>query len=107
MTTTISQEQDKEQILSILRDNIPFLAAEYGVKRIGLFGSFAEDAGRSDSDIDLVVEFETPLGFKFMQLIEYLESLLGRRVDLLTPAGIAGIRIERVARNIVESVIYA
>lgn len=97
---------DKEQILATLRDESAYLAAEYGVTRIGLFGSFAKGTGGDGSDIDLVVELEKPLGFRFMQLIEYLEKLLGREVDVLTPAGIEGIRVERVARDITENIVY-
>ena len=98
--------QQREEILQALRDSFPYLAAEYSVKRIGLFGSFARGTGGQDSDIDIVVEFERPVGFKFVQLVEYLESLLGRDVDLLTPAGIEGIRVEGVAREINSSVVY-
>jgi hypothetical protein len=96
----------RERVLELLRAEYPFLAAEFGVRKIGLFGSFAK--GRSDetSDIDMVVEFDRPIGFRFIELVEYLENLLGRKVDVLTPQGIQGIRIERVAKSIVESIVY-
>ena len=96
----------REEITQILRENRLYLASEYGVKRIGLFGSYAKDVPTERSDIDLVVEFDRPIGFRFAELAEYLESLLGRKVDLLTPAGIKGIRIERIASSIEESIVY-
>jgi predicted nucleotidyltransferase len=96
----------KEAITKVLRESYPYLAAEYGVKRIGLSGSYAKDIPTEASDIDLVVEFERPPGFKFIELSEYLEQLLGRRVDILTPAGIQGIRIPHIAQNIGESIVY-
>jgi predicted nucleotidyltransferase len=96
----------KESITRVLREKYPHLAAEYGVKRIGLFGSYAKDIPTEASDIDLVVEFERPLGFKFIELSEYLEQLLGQKVDILTPAGIQGIRIPHIAQNIGESIVY-
>jgi len=96
----------KGEITRILRENLPYLAAEYGVKRIGLFGSYATGTPSEASDVDLVVEFERPIGFRFMQLGEHLETLLGRRVDMLTPAGIRAIRVERIARSIEESIVY-
>jgi predicted nucleotidyltransferase len=96
----------KEGIIKVLRENYPYLAAEYGVKRIGLFGSYAHDTPTEASDIDLVVEFERPLGFKFIELSEYLEQLLGQEVDILTPAGIQGIRIDRIAQSIEGNVVY-
>ncbi len=59
----------------------------FGVKRLGLFGSFANDiAIHTKSDIDFLVEFEQ--GKKtydnFMELSFYLEELLGRKVELVT-----------------------
>jgi predicted nucleotidyltransferase len=71
-----------------------------------LFGSYAKDIPTEASDIDLVVEFEWPLGFKFIELSEYLERLLGQEVDILTPAGIQGIRIDHIAQSIEENIVY-
>ena len=96
----------REAITKILRENYPYLAAEYGVKRIGLFGSYAKDSPTETSDVDIVVEFDRPIGFRFAVFAEYLENLLGKRVDILTPAGIQGIRIRRLARDIEESMVY-
>jgi predicted nucleotidyltransferase len=64
------------------------------VKRIGLFGSYAKDVPTETSDVDIVVGFDRPIGFRSAEFTEYLESLLGKSVDLPTPAGIQGIRIE-------------
>jgi predicted nucleotidyltransferase len=71
-----------------------------------LFGSYLKGQPDETSDIDIIVEFERPIGFRFFELADYLEDLLGRRVDVLTPAGIQNIRIKRVAKNITESVVY-
>jgi predicted nucleotidyltransferase len=97
---------NREKILALLRQHYPYLAAKYGVKRIGLFGSYAQGQPHEESDIDLVVEFERPIGLRFVELAEYLEHLLGRRVDLVTPAGIRGIRIPWVAAEIERNIIY-
>lgn len=95
-----------EEISQLLRENYPYLATEYGVKRIGLFGSYAKEQADEESDVDVVVEFERPIGLKFVELAEHLERLLGRKVDVLTPAGIQGIRIPRVAKDITGSIVY-
>ena len=95
----------KDQVRELLREKYPYLAAEYGVKRIGIFGSYAKGVPDETSDVDIVVEFERPIGFKFVELVEYLEHLLGTRVDVLTPAGLQGIRVSRVAQDIVESIV--
>jgi predicted nucleotidyltransferase len=96
----------KEKIIELLRQNQPNLFAQYGVKRIGLFGSYAKGQPDETSDIDIVVEFERPIGLRFMEFARYLEHLLDRKVDVLTPAGIQGIRIGHIARDIAESVLY-
>lgn len=96
----------RERITEILREKHPYLVSEYGVKRIGIFGSFARGTPTEASDVDIVVEFERPIGFKFIEFSEYLESLLGRDVDVLTHAGIQGIRVDRIARSIEESIVY-
>lgn len=96
----------REKIVEILRESYPYLAVEFGVKRMGLFGSYVKGLATEASDVDVFVEFERPTGFKFVELAEYLESLLGRKVDVLTPAGIQGIRIKRVAQDIADSIVY-
>ncbi len=96
----------KEKIIEILRENFPYLAAEYCVKKMGLFGSYSKGQTDETSDVDIVVEFELPIGFRFVDFAECLERMLGRKVDILTPAGIQGIRISQVAKDIAESIVY-
>jgi predicted nucleotidyltransferase len=96
----------KDQILALLKQNLAYLSTEYGVKRIGVFGSYTRGRPTDESDVDIVVEFERPIGFRFVEFAEYLERLLDREVDVLTPAGIQGIRIAHVGRDIAESIEY-
>lgn len=96
----------REKITQRLRERYPYLAAEFGVRRLGLFGSFARGTADEASDVDVVVEFQRPIGLRFVELVDYLEQLLGRKVDVLTPAGVQAIRVKDVARQISESVIY-
>ena len=96
----------REKITDILLEKYPYLASEYGVKRIGLFGSYAKGTPTEASDIDIVVEFKNPIGFRFIEFTEYLEDLFGKRVDVLTDAGIEGIRIARIAKDIEGSIVY-
>ena len=92
--------------IEILKENYDSLRDLFGVKRIGLFGSFADGTAREDSDIDILVEFAKADFDNFMNLVFYLEKLFGRKVDILTPEGIRSIRIKRVAENIKRSVRY-
>ena len=96
----------REKVIEILRRELPHLASRYGVKRIGLLGSFAKEIQKDDSDIDIVVEFEKPIGLKFVEFAECLEKVLDKKTDILTPDGIKGIRIKKIARDIERSVIY-
>ena len=63
----------------------------YGVKGLSLFGSAVRGEMRPESDIDIMVEFEPGVRIgliKFESLVEELESLAGRRVDLVTKRGL-------------------
>ncbi len=97
---------DREELVRLIRECYTYLAAEYGVKRIGIFGSYARGEPEEVSDVDLVVEFERWIGFRFVELVEYLDNLLGREVDVLTPTGIRGIRLPWVTEEIEQSIIY-
>ncbi len=66
----------KEKITNILSEKSEYLAEAYGVKKIGLFGSYAKGTYTEASDIDIIFEFETPLGFKFMDLLIILRNSL-------------------------------
>ena len=97
---------NRDEIIQRLHNEQPYLTDEFGVSKIGLFGSFAKGQADQTSDIDMVVEFDRPIGFRFLELVEYLETVLGRKVDVLTPAGIANIRIAKVAQSITDSLVY-
>ena len=96
----------KKEIIAILRRELPHLKTIFGVKRIGIFGSYSKGVQKEDSDVDLIVEFERPIGLKFFELSEYIENLLGKKVDILTPAGIKTIRVKKVAEDIKKSIEY-
>lgn len=96
----------KEDIIHILLKEFPTLKANYHVKRIGLFGSYVEDKADTESDIDLIIEFEKPIGLKFIELCDYLETIFNRRVDILTPEGLESIRVKEIYNSIVKNAIY-
>jgi predicted nucleotidyltransferase len=100
------RKPDLKEVLESLRRAMPELASRYGVKRLALFGSFVHGEQRGGSDLDVVVELKRPLGLEFVDLAERLEQLVGRRVDLLTPAGIRSIRVPAVRKRIEESLVY-
>jgi len=95
-----------EEVFDKLRKELSFLKREYKIKKIGVFGSFAKGKPQVESDLDIIIEFETPIGLAFMDLADYLEKLFNRKVDILTPEGIRSIRVEKIAQEINKSVVY-
>ena len=91
----------KSQLLDALRADAAGILA-FGVARLGLFGSFARDAAGPRSDVDLLVEFTA--GQKSLKnlvgLSRHLEALLGRKVELVTPASLNTF----IGRHIVQEV---
>jgi uncharacterized protein len=89
--------EDIRRRLSERQDDL----ARLGVTALRLFGSYARDEARADSDIDLVVAFGRQASFdEFMDLKFLLEDAMGRPVDLITEAAVRPqlkLRIEREA----------
>jgi predicted nucleotidyltransferase len=74
----------KNDILIKLKELKPTLNKEFSVKKIGLFGSFSDNSNDKNSDIDLLVELEKPIGWKILSLEIYLEKIFNRKIDLVT-----------------------
>jgi predicted nucleotidyltransferase len=66
----------------------PELSKRFFVSKIGLFGSVTRGDFSAQNDIDLVVDFDKPVGIEFVDLADFLEEQLQRRVDLLSLKGI-------------------
>ncbi len=84
------------------------LCRRYGVKELSLFGSAARGEMHPDSDVDLLVEFEPNhrIGLiQFERLVEELQELAGRKVDLVTKRGLKPWARESVLKD--AKVIYA
>ena len=74
----------KTEIINKLNELKPMLQKDYSVKRIGLFGSFSDNTFNEESDIDLLVELEKPIGWKIFSLEIFLEEIFNRKIDLVT-----------------------
>ena len=71
--------------LNTIKSHVPELKSRFGVKKIGVFGSFSRGEQNETSDVDVLVGFEKPVDiFTFLELKEYLESILRTKVDLVT-----------------------
>jgi predicted nucleotidyltransferase len=96
----------KDEILDAIRKHKGILL-KYKVREIGLFGSFVRDEQENRSDIDLIVDFEEPSIENFIGLSSFLENLFGKKIEILTPAGVESIRINHVKEEIKRSIVYA
>lgn len=86
----LSMVGNKQQVIDLLKQNSDRLR-QFGVKRVGVFGSFISGNQTEHSDVDLLVEFNKgQKNFQnFMGTANLTESILGRSVDLLTPESIS------------------
>lgn len=85
----------RDEVIAILRDLKAEAAPRFGVRRFGLFGSYARNQQSDESDIDLLVELERPVPFSvFCRLEDMVSERMGVAVDMTTPDGLH-LRIER------------
>ena len=89
-------------ILSILARQKPIMAGTYGVREIGLFGSYADGEASPESDIDLLVDIESGRKslFNFIRLKFELEELLGRKVDLVMKGALKPRLRDKILRQV-------
>ena len=90
-------------VLQTLKQKNAELTKQFGVKSLLLFGSVARNESTSASDVDLLVEFNRPVGyFGLFALQDYLEKLLGCPVDLGTPDSLKPYVKERVMGELIR-----
>jgi predicted nucleotidyltransferase len=92
-----------EEIKRILQEHKSILAKEFQVKEINLFGSYVRGEETSASDVDILVEFERPIGLKIVDLKDYLEQILGIEVDVASKKAV--IRKPRLWQYIREELV--
>lgn len=93
-----------ERIISILKEHKAELKQKYGVREIGIFGSYVRSKYKEKSDLDILVEFEedAKIGLlKFVNLENYLSDLIGVKVDLVEKSALK----PRIGKNILREVI--
>ena len=80
----------------------PELINRYKVSSIGLFGSVVRDDFSPSSDIDIIVDFSSPIGIEFVDLADYIERRLQKKVDLVSRKGIK----DRYFKAIETEIVY-
>jgi uncharacterized protein len=89
------------EIKSLLFSNRNSIKEKYHIKQLGIFGSVARGEETNISDVDILVEFEKPIGLDFVLLADELEEILGVKVDLVTPKAIKPKMLEQIKQDLV------
>ena len=94
----------QQQALNVLAQHREEFAA-MKIKSLSIFGSVAREESRLDSDLDILIEFDSPVGlFHFARVRRMLSDMLGVCVDLVTPAGLRKEFKDTVMREAIHAV---
>ena len=94
-----------DRIKEILKEHEKELKEKYGVKEIGIFGSYLRGEAREESDLDILVEFEHDAKISLLDFVElenYLSDLLGVKVDLVEKSALK----PGIGKRILDEVVY-
>lgn len=92
-----------EEIKKVLQKHREEFREQYGIKEIGIFGSYVKGEQKEKSDLDILIELEKPIGFvRFMRLENALSQLLGVRVEMVTRKALK----PHIGRRILQEVKY-
>ncbi|MFM8493357.1 MAG: nucleotidyltransferase family protein [Bacteroidota bacterium] len=94
----LSKTEIEQKLMAIK----PMLVKKFFVRKIGYFGSFSKGCQTEESDLDVLVEFDQPVGWEFFALEQFLEEQLGIRIDLVTKNSLK----ERIKDSILKQVRY-
>ena len=75
---------NSQEIIDNLRNQMPIIKSRFGVEEIGLFGSYARNEIKKDSDLDFLVTIQPPTFLNLAGLLNFLEDLFHTKVDLTT-----------------------
>lgn len=89
------------EIKKVLEQLKPELARKFHVQTIGLFGSVVRDDYSPSSDIDIIVDFDQPIGIEFVDLANYMEQHLQKKVDIVSRNGVKDKYFKAIEREIV------
>ena len=90
-----------DEIKSVLAQYKKELADRYKVSQIGIFGSYIRGEQGEKSDLDILVEFREPIGLEFIELAEFLENILGVKVDLVSKGAVKPNRWRYIEKDLI------
>jgi len=87
-------------IKEILLKNKQRLTEKYGLSVLAIFGSYSRNQQTESSDVDILVEFNKPIGIEFIDLAEELEVILNLKVDLVSKKGIKAEYLKSIQKEL-------
>lgn len=90
-----------KEIESKLKKHKVVLQEKYKVEKIGIFGSYARGEESGKSDMDILIEFYEPVGWEFIDLKDFLEAILDKNVDLVTPGALKPQLKDRILNEVI------
>lgn len=100
--SSVASSRNVSQFIEILREHFPEISRKYKVNYLGIFGSYIRGEQDSESDLDILVEFdEAPGLFEYIRLEDYLSEILGVKVDLVMKSALK----PTIGKRILEEVI--
>jgi uncharacterized protein len=90
-------------VFTLLERAAPTIRKQFGVRKIGIFGSYARGEQTGTSDVDVLVELAEGYATlrNFVRLADHLEALFGRNVDLITTEGVDKYIRPRVMKEVI------
>ena len=103
MPGQLAPQRRKNIVIKKLEAQAPAIRTQFGVKRIGIFGSFARNEQTRKSDVDVLVDFAPGNAtlHNFVSLCDYLEALFRRKVDLLTEPSISNLLRPYIEQDVI------
>ena len=89
------------EIKNILSSNKDYLSGKYNIKQLAIFGSYSRSEETKNSDLDIMIEFNKPIGIEFIDLANELEKILNIKVDLVSKKGIKPQYFSRIQNEMI------
>lgn len=87
--------------MKVIGRQMPYLREKYHVKQLGVFGSAVRGEATKESDVDILVEFESPIGFfDFIRLEIFLTKTLGKKADLISKKALKSAIKEEILKEV-------